>query len=179
MMDMLDLARKLGLVKPFEILTDGGIVVQSPDVSSETDEIWCRTVVELDGDVITSIRHDKLDSLDEIELHFKRVRSEVQASVGAVRRLLVALGTTVGLTVSGLATGASVLIGTFTVWDVVISTALGAVTGAALVVVRQLRSRLLNIVVPRLARYAMVQSVGTVRLEDFQAGAADRGLSLF
>lgn len=178
-MDMLELARKLGLVKPFEILADGGIVVQSPDVSSETDEIWCRTVIELDGDVITSIRHDKLDSHAEIEAHFTRVRSEVQASVGAVRRLMAALGTTAGLTVFGIATGASVLDGTFAVWDVVISTALGVVTGVALVVVRQLRSRLLNIVVPRLARYALRRSVGTVRLEDFQAGTADRGLSLF
>jgi hypothetical protein len=178
-MDMLDLARKLGLVKPFEILADGGIVVQSPDVSSEMDEIWCRTVVELDGDVITSIRHDKLDSLAEIEVHFTQVRSEVQASVSAVRRLMVALGTAAGLAVFGIATGASVLDGTFAVWDVVISASLGVITAVALVVVRQLRSRLLNIVVPRLVRYVMVRSVGTVRLEDFQAGTADRGLSLF
>lgn len=179
MMNMLDLADKLGLAKPFEILAEGGIVVQSPDVSSETDEIWCRTVVELDGDVITSIRHDKLDSLAEIDGHFTLVRSEVQASVGAVRRLMVALGTTVGLTVFGITTGANVLDGTLAVWDVVVSTALGVVTGVALVVVRQLRSRLLSIVVPPLARYVMVQSVSTVGLEDFQAGTTDRKLSLF
>jgi len=165
-MDALPLARKLGLAEPFEILAAGGITVLSPPVSNETDPVWCRTVVELDGDVITSIRSDKLGARDEIEAHFARVRRETRAGLGAVRRLLTALGSMIGLTAFGLVTGVQLLDGSINAQELLMSALGGGVSGGAMVGVRWLRARLLRVIVPPLARYVMKRSVGVLPLGD-------------
>lgn len=68
-----------------EMLKTGGFLVTSPQVGDDTDEIHARTLLQIDGDIVTSIAKTNVHDDEVIKEHFDRV-SRVVTQLDNFRR---------------------------------------------------------------------------------------------
>ncbi len=67
-----------------EMLKCGGLLISSPQDSNDTGECDIRTLIQIDGDIITSVKKTSLRDDELIRTHFYRV-SKVSAELDKLR----------------------------------------------------------------------------------------------
>lgn len=110
---LLVLVERLGVAEPLRAMAQGGLEVMSPEAASELDSVHFRTLIDWDGDVVTTVLAESQENLPALETHFRKVAKRVEEARRAIERLLgalaVALGGGIGtvIFVTGPAEGAS------------------------------------------------------------------------
>jgi hypothetical protein len=150
-------ARRLGLGELARALAAGGIEVLTPEPGSEADEVWFRTLIELDGDVVTSVLRSRLSDRDNLEAHFLEVDRRVTEIAAGARRLRLALAAGIGAPVTLAATWAAAVDGV-SILEGVSVVGTGAVTGMVAVRVHTVRRYLLGLLFGPGIRRILAQS---------------------
>ncbi len=132
------LLERLGADALFRAAADGGLVV----ATSRGGAVMLRSVIQLDGDIITFVREDLPRDAALAAAHFERVGRSLKELIASVNRLLAGLiALPTGVLVA--ATLPDALAGEAAAWIALLAEILAAVGGILLPQPRRLLSRLL------------------------------------
>ena len=161
------LARHLGIETALSAAARGGVEVMSPTPRDEREELHFRTLVELDGDIVTLVHRDHLEDVEGLKHHFRVVKEALRELIRGLRRAL----RLVVIAASGVLAGSSLLAfsaGGLAGWELIAGILVGLGTAGAAGRLHRFRSWLLRISIGWIARRATARSFGATRLEDLQ-----------
>ena len=90
------LVNGLGIETVLVAATHGGFEVMSPTPSNEYDALHFRTLIELDGDIVTFVNEAHRDDLKGMKEHFQAVNKALLEVVKGIRRLLLFIAAVMG-----------------------------------------------------------------------------------
>ncbi len=162
------LLHRFGIQTALLAAAHGGFEVMSPTPASEHDVVHFRTLIELDGDIVTVVHETHRDDLEGLRHHFRAVHEVLAEILVGIRRIVgtVASGAGVGVALAGVLvfSGDGVALS-----EGVASTIAGAGTALATRVSRRFRSWLLRHSLAWVTRGVIERSFGTTQLETLQS----------